>query len=1169
MAPKNKIPAPIDRPLAKSYLREFTGWSTEFPPGLSDPTSLRLMENVMINRDGSARVRPGLRFLSYGTLPPDDDTPGLAFPQELVGTHEVFFLNDGTKAYLFAVREPSGEVGFRVLRLNNEGSLVVSLSDAGFDLPQGEEALRFSAGTTYVKYVQIDNKIFALSNNGERMRLFYVGTDKIARALSSIERPAWTVEDKLDVVHPNATWILSGTPASTRKNFFINPSFEGTLQWQSRSVNTAHEVITGDAVSGTKSLELRPTATRTNFIGDPLTNVANRGIGTWWKKGLRASSIAVSGNAIRVNYTNIKNSNVYLEGTKFAVTPNTTLVAAYNITAKSSNSEFARLVADFYNASGALINTQRRYGLNANPGRHVFDPIEVPPNAVSCKIQPYINTTTSTAAGYFSINNFAVVPLGESTDVFSGDSGTNYFWLGTPYHSTSVYQPPVNSLIVVDKATVAAGKTYSLSAQVKSSHLRPLQIGVEWYTSADVFLGGQNSPLTAVQATGEWELRKLENITAPAEAVTARFRIFGQALELNNKLVVDTILLEEGPTVGAYFDGDTPNAPPVIYSWDGTANASASSEVEFDSPAEPPEAQVPTEETLISSDSSENDYSFGFFYVFSNEIGESAPSQITQIKAQRSWSQWLWVLPDNDGNPSETPTMNAADACDQFVATMPEDVYNQARAQGAVSWSLYAMAWSDQEVVPTTGVLIDTKEFSPVPDYGLDGWIRITSQSFALSEDSAPLPTANSRYNYSDPSRAGQGLVASDRMVLVYDPVDAAVIRWSSNLQGNYTNFTANKGGGYKTLTSGNLYVPACVKLWQNPQSVDTLTVLCMGVDGYSTGYYMAPAQVAQQSEATNIMGFEETTATPGTTSPYGCEVLNNALYHPLDDQLMKSTATNYNINHKSMTDQIQKMWSQLARKDRIISSQLDNRLYFIVNNPEGAALQPGQNGNEIWVYDTAGDGGTWSRWMVQAHSLRKIEYNGQVYMSVISRDGIYYFDPMLSRDDYVASDGTVLSRSIPWLLETNTQGANRAHDAWCRLQQAQVLVGNFQGTLRYGIKSWDVNGKPIEVSKVLRNLDEEEVDIDTTFDYEDQLRIARDVKEWFFFAESIEEDGEILHSAGQVSAVQYRFTPVSVNVGYEYGSIETFEYGRATANWAERTTDNGVPTPFNDTRLP
>ena len=130
-------------------------------------------------------------------------------------------------------------------------------------------------------------------------------------------------------------------------------------------------------------------------------------------------------------------------------------------------------------------------------------------------------------------------------------------------------------------------------------------------------------------------------------------------------------------------------------------------------------------------------------------------------------------------------------------------------------------------------------------------------------------------------------MVAGDRIILVNDRQDAAVIRWSSNQLGEYTNFSSSKGGGYKTLTSGNLLIPACVKLWQNPQSVDSLVVLCRGVDGYSTSYYMGPAEVTGQTGSTAVMAFEETTATPGTVSPWGVEVVNQGLYHPLDEQLM------------------------------------------------------------------------------------------------------------------------------------------------------------------------------------------------------------------------------------------------------------------------------------------
>jgi hypothetical protein len=332
----------------------------------------------------------------------------------------------------------------------------------------------------------------------------------------------------------------------------------------------------------------------------------------------------------------------------------------------------------------------------------------------------------------------------------------------------------------------------------------------------------------------------------------------------------------------------------------------------------------------------------------------------------------------------------------------------------------------------------------------------------------------------------------------------------------------------------------------------------------------MAPATVSSQSEQTTIMGFEETTATPGTVSPYGCEVFNNALYHPLDTELMKSTASNYNINHKSMTEQIDNRWSALQNKHRIVSSQHDNRLYYIVHNPEGAVLEPGCMGNEIWIFDAGAESGNWSRWLIQACSLRKISFGDKVYMSVIRPDGIYYLDPLYDRDDFVEDqiERHVGTRFIPWRIETNTQGANRAHDAWAHLQQVGITLGNFRGKVRWGIRSWDVHGKPVNVSKLTQDLNDMPID-GLPFDIEDQLQVRKDVQQWLFYASSdVDEDDETAWSFGQISLVQYRYTPVSVNVGYEYGSVETFEYGRAVAG-SIGNTDNGVPVPFNDQRRP
>lgn len=777
MPPRQKTPVPVDRPLHKAYLREFAGWSTAFPPGLSDPTSLRVMENVTITNEGAVAVRPALRSIF-----PDDVWLDTTFGVEAVGSFEPFFLADGGKALLFAVRETiSGaeRVGFRVAVYNEAtGAFDVHPLDGdvpGFEIPQGYETLAFSGATTYVKYVQIDNKVFALSDAGEPLRMFWVGETKRAKKLLAITRPNYNTADRLSVVHPNSTWIA----------------------------------------------------------------------------------------------------------------------------------------------------------------------------------------------------------------------------------------------------------------------------------------GAQNTV---------------------------------------------------------------------------------------------PTAETPTTDTLISSDASKNVYNFAYFYTFSNEIGESAPSMLTVVKAQRPWSGWK-VDPSND-----------AQSADQLVAIVPSNAWDAALAQGALSWNLYMLTWSDQDPVPTEGVLIRTTSMEGTATRDTHGWASHTPLVEGREVGMA-LPNATNRYNYSEPPKASQGIVAGDRLILVNDRENAAVIRWSSNQQGSYTDFSSSKGGGYKTLTSGNLYVPACVKLWQNPQSVDTLTVLCDGVDGYSTSYYMQPAAVAGQSQSTQIMGFEETTATPGTVSPYGCEVLNNALYHPLDWMLMKSTASNYNINHKSMTDAIQNKWIGLRDKRDIISSQLDNRLYFLVHNPEGAPLEPGCKGNEVWICDTANEG-IWSRWLVQGITLRKLKVRGKVYLALVRPEAIFILDDEATMDT-VSDDGITVEQPIPWRIETNTQGANRAHDAWAHLQQVSVVFGNARGSIRWGVRGWDWHGKPVDVSKIYRDL--RTPDTNLPYDIEDFLRVARDMKEWRFYAESLEDE----MSYGQINLVQYRFTPMSVNIGYEYGSVETFEYGRATENWSQRTTDNGVPIPAVDVRYP
>ena len=788
--------APIDRPLSKAYLREFQGWSTAFPPGLSDPTSLRVMENVQITREGGARVRPALRSVLEADTWLDQN-----YGSTMVGGFEHFFLNDGRKALLFAARQTTGVVGFKVAVQNPQTGryTVVGLNAAGvaFQIPQGESVLNFSSATTFVRYLQIDNKIFALSDGGEDLRLFSVGAVKKARKVTPITVPAWNNASTLTIRHPDAAWI----------------------------------------------------------------------------------------------------------------------------------------------------------------------------------------------------------------------NGTS-------------------------------------------------------------------------------------KVTAPA-------------------------------------------------------------------------AETPIATTLISSTASANTYSYGFFYTFENEIGESSASQIEIIKASRAWSQWRFLKPGTDGAPTTTSVSDPAMAMDQLVAIIPSTVFASALAQNAIKWNLYMFTWSDQDALPPEAVLVASRDLTNAPTYAKDGWAQNTA-AVDLSSNTAVLPTAANRRNYSDPSSASQGLVAGDRLVLVNDRQNGALIRWSSNLVGEYTNFTPSKGGGYKTLTSGNLYIPAAVKLWQNPQSVDTITILCSGVDGVSTAFYMAPASVDGQTSSSGIMGFEETTATPGTVSPYGVEVLNNALYHPLDNELMKSTASNYNINHSAMTDDIANKWAALINKQNIISAQHDNRLYYLVHNPDGEELEENCKGNELWVFDGAKDQGSWSRWLVQGIALSKLEVEGRLYLGLARPEGIFVFDEEKVTDDASSPGGTV-QRAIPWKLVTNTQGANRAHDAWARLQQANVTLGNWRGSMKYGIRGQDLNGKWVEIEKIYHSKElgpYEPLVRQEPFDISDFLLVRRDMMEWAFFAESIEVNDVLQPSFGQISLVQYRYTPSTVNTGYEFGSPETFAYGRTSTGHSSNTF-NGVPEPYIDSNRP
>lgn len=1171
MPPKKKTPAPIDRPLSRAYLRGFTGWSTAFPPGQSEPTSLRVMENMFVDRNGALAIRPGLKYLSY-MKDPLDSTRVIALDRPMVGSQEPFYTSNGDKALLFAVRETDDTVGFRVILFSADQDVVRPLTDPdiGFTIPQGETTLRFSAATTHVKYLQIDNKIIAMSDAGEAIRLFFVGAEKIAKRLSTVSVPLWEDSNKLTVRHPDASWVLDQT-VLTRRNSVVNPSFEAGGEFWAKSSLCAWRLVQGSTKSGTNKLGLSSLPSRTNMVTSPLHSVGTTGL-AGWSVDAGVAKISGDGGYMKV-YDAAGAGDFWSFSSKmsYGVQPGGRYRLAFDFTFGSHVKPFGAIT--FYNASGAKIGSTNFTRTSLTPGRHVSAAVTAPAGSVTVRVS-LGGTNTTSSATYVKFKGVSLVRDGESTGFFHGSSGTNYFWTGAANASASVYHPPTNVQLWCNRAAVAAGAAICASIHVSSAAAKTWILRLRAYDKNVVELAGYESSGTAT-AGGAWVRAVIGTATSSAAAVAADMRLTINSVARGETVYVDAAMLEYGvSTAGTYFDGSTAPTTGVSYQWADRSKPHRTFSTQITKTVTPdfPPAETPTTKTLIATGgAASNPYKIGLFYTFENEVGESSASKIVEVRTSRPWSNWEWETPNAAGEPSGTETSTAELCADQLVAIVPSSVFAQAVAEGAIRWNLYAFAWSDQDAVPVVAQLVADRDLyadgTETPminlnavDYGDLGWIAITPARRISSTD-VPLPTRENRVNYSRPPKTRNGLVAGDRLIVVGDLDDAATIRWSSGSPGNYTNFSATRGGGAKTLTSGNQNIPAAVVLWQNPQSVDTLTILCLSADGQSASYYMQPAAINAQSGAASIMGFEETTSTPGTVAAYGAQVLNNALYRPTDRALLKSTASNYNISHKSQTDKIANMWWRLQSKKWIMSAQLDNRLYYLVHHPIGEELAEGCRGNEIWVYDTTGgEAGHWSRLLIQGTNIRVFSLGDKEYLGVTTPDGLFYLDPDTFDDDYVSADGTVMQRPIPWRFETNTQGANRAHDAWAHLQQVQIALGSFKGTMRYGIRGHDLNHRDIEVSKEMQDLRQELVD-GSTWDIEDVLQVRRDLKEWAFFGSSVPDK----HSRGILGYVQYRYAPVSVNVGYEYGSVETFEYGTNVVSGPTIYSDNGIPVPVTD----
>ena len=1186
---QKKTPPPIDRPLSKAYLRGFKGWSTAYPPGLSEPNALRRMENVRVDRNGAVEVRPGLKTLAYSQVPGLDlsvkDHPGYPEQISVIGGPEVLYLDDGTRALLVAEKistDDDSEVRFTVIPLDERGAM--TLTEAGFQVPE-PGLTGFTAAVRHVEFLQIDNRIIALPDNGEPPIMLFAGLRKAAVRPRALKQPAWAEDDKLVVRHPETAWI-GDHGWTTSRNEMTNPSFGvGMLGW-------GIEGGVGVVEDGRLRVTVAPEAV--NLHPRPLHDVASTDVDGWFTDGKLTTTVERLGPSGQHMAVTTFGEGGYAVGPRAftGVRGGQRYELHVDVDQALMDTPMTPLArAEYFTFDGSLL-LSREYELGAFPGttRASLDLGRAPLDTTSIRISLGARPNDPDFGAAINFANVLLCPYGQGPTMVHGDIDALHHWLED---GTTQKYPAINQITVLSPPVTVEQSHYvagSIRVEAQDS-VTPIEIGLEllYYDSTGEYVGqGIAPPVAAFLSNADpAETLSMSHSSPPSWsgfvpgrtdvriAVTINDLEFG--LTQPDGILIDQAMMQTDPsaqvTLDPYFDGSSDNSISVAHRWEDAAHLSPSIKVDVTGGViGQPSAESPTASTLVKNGGdSANPYRMGFWYTFNTLWGESAPSMVTEIRIQRPWDQWKWETADANGAPSGTPTTDPSLCADQLFVGIPLRVYNDAAEEGAISWNLYAMSWSDQDPVPVEGRRIATTPIRQDPGTAsLETFapFRVGAQYTVtplqnITADTMLLPTKTTRENFSTLPDHFTGAVAGDRVILVGSATRPADIDWTSNRPGAFTDFSSVRGGGRKTLSSGNLNLPWAVVLWQNPQSIDTLTVLCADDNAGSTAYYMAPFETQSTNGGTLYgMGFEETTSTPGTTSPWAALVANNALYRPLDSSFMKSTANNYNINHKPQTDEISDMWQQLQDKHLIVAAALDNRIHLLVHNPDGAVLEPRALGNEIWVLDLQAESGGWSRYLIQGCTLQPVAQGSRRYMAIGGPTGLRYLhdDKVMDEHAELVSIGgdpeeflwSVVERPIPWMFETNTQGANRAHDAWAHLRQITITLGNFQGKMRYGIRGVSLNGRTVDVRKDVEDLDGAG---DLHWQTYDHLQVRRDLMEWTFRAESL--PGVFSH--GLVGAVQYRYTPVSVNVGYEHGSVETFVYGADPAGY----TRNAVPLPL------
>lgn len=126
--------------------------------------------------------------------------------------------------------------------------------------------------------------------------------------------------------------------------------------------------------------------------------------------------------------------------------------------------------------------------------------------------------------------------------------------------------------------TAVPGVKHTAQARFRpGTTARQVFLSIEWYNSAGAYLG-LSAGASALEVGGAFTQATVTG-TAPVTAAYGALVLWVQGTTVGEIHYVDSIMVEQAATVGAYFDGATAAAGGWTYAWTGTADATTSTAV--------------------------------------------------------------------------------------------------------------------------------------------------------------------------------------------------------------------------------------------------------------------------------------------------------------------------------------------------------------------------------------------------------------------------------------------------------------------------------------------------------------------------------------------------------------------------------------------------------------